>query len=106
MSVENVYVCTHGDTPYINGSNWFVGGVDTGVAAQGPKGDKGDQGNTGDSVYALTTADVAVLTKHLTDYHSSLNQGPLHELLTWATNQCPADQGMSVALGLFVKDVL
>lgn len=28
--------------------HWFVGSVDTGVNAQGPKGDKGDKGDTGD----------------------------------------------------------
>lgn len=107
MSVENVYLCTHGDTPYIDTTgNWFISGEDTGVKAQGPKGDKGDQGNTGDSVYVLKDADVDILTKHLTESQSLLNQSPLNVLLDWADGQCPEDQGMSVALGLFIKEVL
>jgi hypothetical protein len=83
MSVENVYLCTHGDTPYIDTTgNWFISGKDTGVKAQGPKGDKGDQGNTGDSVYVLKDADVDILTKHLDEHHQgSLNQSPLDVLL-------------------------
>lgn len=44
MSVENVYLCTHGDTPYIDTTgNWSISGNDTGVAAQGPKGEPGSQ---------------------------------------------------------------
>ncbi len=34
-------------TPTIQGGRWYVGGVDTGQAAQGPKGDTGSQGDTG-----------------------------------------------------------
>ena len=34
-------------TPTIQGGRWYVGSVDTGQAAQGPKGDTGSQGDTG-----------------------------------------------------------
>src|SRR5690625_5261181 len=38
-----------GDTPTIGANgNWEIGGVDTGIAATGPKGDKGDKGDHGD----------------------------------------------------------
>ena len=37
-----------GETPYIGeNGNWWIGEVDTGVPATGPKGDKGDTGETG-----------------------------------------------------------
>lgn len=37
-----------GDTPYIQNGVWYVSGVSTGIAAQGPKGDNGADGENGE----------------------------------------------------------
>ena len=42
--------CGDGNVPYVGeNGNWWVGGSDTGVSAQGPKGDKGDAGEKGET---------------------------------------------------------
>jgi len=45
---EDTGIYSGGEAPGIGANgNWVIGGVDTGVAATGPKGDKGDTGSTG-----------------------------------------------------------
>jgi hypothetical protein len=105
MSVENVYLCTHGDTPYIDTTgNWFISGKDTGVKAQGPKGDKGDKGDTGDSIYVLKTLDIQTLITYFDE--EQVGKDPLTEMLNWVDNGCKENQGMSEALSRFIDTVL
>lgn len=51
-----------GTSPHIGGNgNWWIGAVDTGVEAQGPKGDKGDPGGGG--LWAYYTFDGTSYTR-------------------------------------------
>ena len=52
-----------GETPYIGGNgNWFVGDVDTGIKAQGPKGDKGDAPVRGEDYWTQDDQSVIIAT--------------------------------------------
>jgi len=49
FSVTNGRDGTDGITPHIENGNWFIGDLDTGVAATGPQGEPGEQGPKGDN---------------------------------------------------------
>ncbi|HUH27490.1 hypothetical protein [Gelidibacter sp.] len=72
-----------GDTPIIaSNGNWQVGGVDTGIKAQGIAGDKGDKGDDGVGIASITDNGSGIFTITYTDnttYTSPNLTGPQGE---------------------------
>lgn len=80
-----------GETPEIgDNGNWVIGGVDTGVHAQGPKGDKGDDGKGIETITKTSTSGL------VDTYTISYTEG--EDTTFTVTNGAPGQSGTSSSM--------